>query len=341
MDRVNIMASIAETLIDLHEQLVRKYNPMEQRRLMSLFHSMTREDCRQLLPLCRDPGRMVLVGLCFLNGKGVPKDEPRAFECFKKSADLGNHDAMNHLAECYRNGTGVAQDEDLVITWYQRSAELGNSDAMTELGDCYCERHDDRQGFEWFKRSADLGNPDAMINLAQCYHRACGVAKDEDLAVTWYQKAIDAGTDDDYDAERSLDDLLRNKKHPQTYVRYYCQQYESCDPDGWKRRYYKDKIFDDISTDEHLEIIRSWCRLEGETERWATQVEALTAKIEALTSENETLRTELTYQPGGTGYREAMHDFVTKAHRRIPDTGDPADLDSPQPTDDVPLLPDG
>lgn len=37
------------------------------------------------------------------------------------------------------------------------------------------------------------------------------------------------------------------------------------------------------------------------------------SEVETLRAENERMTTELHYQPGGDGYREALADFVDKA----------------------------
>ncbi len=49
---------------------------------------------------------------------------------YRKGAEAGNSDAMNHLGACYENGIGVKKDEKEAVKWYRKGAEAGNSNAM-------------------------------------------------------------------------------------------------------------------------------------------------------------------------------------------------------------------
>ena len=44
------------------------------------------------------------IGNYYFNGLGVPKDNVKAAEWYKKAAELGNSTAMNNLAVCYIRG---------------------------------------------------------------------------------------------------------------------------------------------------------------------------------------------------------------------------------------------
>ena len=194
---------------------------------------------------------------------------------------------------------------------------------------------DKSRAFEWFKRSAHFGDPDAMYQLAKCYHHGHGVKKDADLAIKWYQKTldVDADLDDDtwlrdWHSEKSLDGLLRSKRDPHSYERYYCQLYESCDSHEG-RNCYRDKIME-LGTRELMETVRSWYRLDAQAERHATEISALQAEIQALRAQNELLKTEITYQPGGVGFREALTEFVGLASSPTTAPAPPNGPDCPQ-----------
>lgn len=50
------------------------------------------------------------LGLIYLNGYGVAKDEKRAFAEFSKAAAQGDITGQYWLAYCYENGTGTAKN---------------------------------------------------------------------------------------------------------------------------------------------------------------------------------------------------------------------------------------
>ena len=48
-----------------------------------------------------------ILGLCYSEGKGVPKDQVEAVNWHRKAADQGNAVAQNLLANCYLDGLGA------------------------------------------------------------------------------------------------------------------------------------------------------------------------------------------------------------------------------------------
>ena len=59
------------------------------------------------------------------DSREVKKDEQRAFECYKKSAETGNADAMYDLGLCYHKGMGVDKDGTKAVEWFKKAAEAG------------------------------------------------------------------------------------------------------------------------------------------------------------------------------------------------------------------------
>ncbi|KAF0450388.1 sel1 repeat domain-containing protein [Gigaspora margarita] len=58
------------------------------------------------------------VGLCYKLGTGVEKDEKKAFEYYKKSAEMGVADGMYYVGEFYRLGIVVEKNIDIAFEWY-------------------------------------------------------------------------------------------------------------------------------------------------------------------------------------------------------------------------------
>jgi hypothetical protein len=57
------------------------------------------------------------LGLGYLNGIGVPKDEIKAAEWLKKAANLDDARAQTTLSDCYVRGVGVGRDYVRAYTW--------------------------------------------------------------------------------------------------------------------------------------------------------------------------------------------------------------------------------
>ncbi len=70
----------------------------------------------------------------------------------------------------------------------------GNKEGVHARATQYYDDEDYSKAFKLFKYLADEGYVPAYSYLAECYMDGLGVAKDEDLMVEYYEKAIDGGT---------------------------------------------------------------------------------------------------------------------------------------------------
>ena len=145
------------------------------------------------------------LGVCYTNGWGVTRDDTRAVVWYQTAADQGNCCAQNHLANCYYYGLGVVLDYTQAAEWYRKAAEQGYADAQYNLGLCYINgegvEQDDAQAAEWYRKAAEQGDAAAQYNLGLCYSHGRGVERDDAQAVTWYRKAAEQG---DADAQYNL-----------------------------------------------------------------------------------------------------------------------------------------
>ena len=134
-----------------------------------------------------------------MGGKGVTKDEKKAFEWFTKSADQGGAYDQINLGECYENGKGVAKDEKKAFEWYTKSTEQGNAYGQTKLGRCYMRGKgvikDEKKAFEWFTKAAEQENVNGQNAIAWVLATSNDPAiRNGKEAEKWAQKAI-AATD--------------------------------------------------------------------------------------------------------------------------------------------------
>jgi len=62
------------------------------------------------------------LGVCHLNGEGVPKNEIEGIQWFRKAADQGDAMAQFNLGLCLAKGRGVKPDYTEALKWYHKAA---------------------------------------------------------------------------------------------------------------------------------------------------------------------------------------------------------------------------
>ena|SRR6266542_1399538 len=74
----------------------------------------------------KDDDTQFQVDECYRLGTDIAKDETKAFEYYKKSAEKG-HDMNQSVLGClYKNGEGTEKDLEKNIYWYNEAAKNGN-----------------------------------------------------------------------------------------------------------------------------------------------------------------------------------------------------------------------
>jgi Sel1 repeat-containing protein len=187
--------------------------PQISEKIIEVTCSMTDPDqgCRR---------RMVAMGHTW----SIKGEFERAREWYARVADLGEPDAMFHLAWAYQmaaygdlkqslrdfKNSGNDDPSDRVrnalrsgnfknaATWYRNAAEIGFAPAMNNLGDLAASgllgNQDMQEAFAWYLAAARAGNPVGAMNVALAYRIGQGVARDEAEAQQWanFVPAIDS-----------------------------------------------------------------------------------------------------------------------------------------------------
>ena len=136
------------------------------------------------------------LGTCYYNGKGVTRNPERAFELYKKSADMMFPMAIFEVGNAYEKGfDGVVEpDYKKAIEYYEKGIELGNADCMNNLAMMYMVgkgvRKNRKKAYKLFLEAADLSE-DAKCNLAMCYEKGCGTEEDFEQAIITYRELAD------------------------------------------------------------------------------------------------------------------------------------------------------
>ncbi|MBE6615191.1 MAG: toll/interleukin-1 receptor domain-containing protein [Ruminococcaceae bacterium] len=154
---------------------------------------------------------MYLLGLAYLNGTGVNKNEVLGASWFLKAANLKHIDAMRQLVNCYRHGIGVTKSTSNAAYWGQVIAQQQNnpssppSTKQTTVGSAEqkqpvsssaaaAENHSDADQItashlESIRKAAGRGEAQGMYLLGLAYLNGTGVDKNEVLGTSWLLKA--------------------------------------------------------------------------------------------------------------------------------------------------------
>ena len=149
------------------------------------------------------------LAISYYQGRGgVAKDYSEAVKWYRKAAEQGLADAQRNLGLCYINGKGVPENQTEAVKWYRKAAEQGLANAQLNLGFCYHDgegvRKDYEEAVKWFRKAAEKGLATAQWVLGICYAYGEGVAKDKTEAVKWYRKAADQGEENAIEALKKI-----------------------------------------------------------------------------------------------------------------------------------------
>ena len=138
------------------------------------------------------------LGYWYTVGKYVEKDDQKAFELYKKAAELGSSNGMLNVGVGYLTGRGTAKDVDAAEKMWIKAAERGNGEAANRLANCYSdgtfEGNTDKVVL-YLNKAAALDHPAACYTLAINYFNGLDgyYPKDPFQAFIYMKKAADLG----------------------------------------------------------------------------------------------------------------------------------------------------
>ncbi len=145
----------------------------------------------------RDAQEQFELGDRYASGRGVPKDDAKAVEWFRKAAEQGSAAAQDVLGTAYSEGRGVPEDDAMAVEWYRKAAEQDFAKAQYNLGMMYRDGRGVPQSYveavKWFHKAAEQGSAEAQCKLGWMYGDGRGVPKDDAKAVKWFRKAAEQG----------------------------------------------------------------------------------------------------------------------------------------------------
>lgn len=142
-----------------------------------------------------DAKAQVQLGLIYLTGDGVPKDDAEAMKWLRMAADQDNPIGERYLAEMYFKGRGAAADNMEAAKWLRMAADQGDAQSQHNLAALYTQGlgvpKNMKEAASWMRKAADQNLADAQYALGVFYESGQGVIEDPIEAAKWYRKAVD------------------------------------------------------------------------------------------------------------------------------------------------------
>ncbi len=143
---------------------------------------------------CQDPQAKYELGIRYMAGDGVARDEEKGFVLLKQAAEAGHARAQFELGACYLIGIGVAKDIPEGIRWANKAAEQKIPEAYQVLCNYYLGEYGNEyidyvKGFEYAQKSANAGLAVGKCTLGVCYVNGWGCQADQNKAIELYKEA--------------------------------------------------------------------------------------------------------------------------------------------------------
>jgi TonB family protein len=152
------------------------------------------------------------LGVNYLNGTNVPKDEKKAAELFGTAAAKSYAPAQTALARMYVKGVGVAPDIAKAAEFASKAAKQNDAAAQVLMGELTAAglgvAQSDGESFKWYRKAADQGFAPAQFQLGVLYRIGKGVGQDLRAAMRWFTAAADQGFAPAVNAKRVLADTM-------------------------------------------------------------------------------------------------------------------------------------
>lgn len=186
------------------------------------------------------------LGKAYLYGMGVDKNEKKAFEYAKKSANKNNSSGLNLLGVIYDYAEGVNKDETKAFKYYEEAAKLGNTKAMVNLAKVI----NLEEAKKWLIKAHDLGDLNGTINLA--FFLSSTEIKNYKEAIIYYDIYMKSGYKmTSYTYQRMAFAYEGIEEYRKAYE-FYVKSIELGDKDSILDIIYSEGIKNIISDDEYL-----------------------------------------------------------------------------------------
>lgn len=137
------------------------------------------------------------MGAFYATGEKVPKDDKKAFEWYKRSAEQNNPAGQLLVGTCYVQGQGIGRDIAEGLRWINKSADQGFPKAQMMLGLAYLDgvgmSKDISKAIFFLQKASDQNDYEAMVKLGLIYYLGDLVAQDQNKARALWKRAAAGG----------------------------------------------------------------------------------------------------------------------------------------------------
>ena len=137
-----------------------------------------------------------LLAICYEKGVGIKEDINKAISLYSSLVDKDVEESMISLGLIYNNSSYDGHNYQRAVDLFTRASELGNVNAMVHLANMYYLSTNDHQfqfDFEkaakYYKLAADKGNSYAAEKYADMLVNGIGVTQNKKEALRYYNMA--------------------------------------------------------------------------------------------------------------------------------------------------------
>jgi len=138
-------------------------------------------------------------------------DLKRSFVMWQHAAEWDDNEARHNLGLAYVKGEGVAKNDTEAIRWFELSAQDGVNASKNSLGLIYSGSGAEREcekAVRWYKSSAEAGYVSSQHNLGHLYEIGNCLDKDLEKAYFWLSLAANNGDDEAQESVLELSKVL-------------------------------------------------------------------------------------------------------------------------------------
>jgi len=151
-----------------------------------------------------DAGAQMKLGVAYEKGQGVPQDNEKAAEWYRRAACQGNVDAQVKLSEAYYLGRGVPQDYLLSGWWMLKVAAKWSTVAEAKQleraaraaqgdGEAQKQLRNATAKFLMLIEAAEQGDAKAQNQLGLAYGLGHDILRDDIKSAAWFRRAAEQG----------------------------------------------------------------------------------------------------------------------------------------------------
>lgn len=157
------------------------------------MHEKNYKKAFELFKKCALNGDLIAqhnLGYLYLVGLGTQQDINESIKWYLKSTKQKNPQAYKELALIYETEAFGVKDDKKWFEYMKKSADLGDCEAINKLGMYYMmDKDDDKEAYKYFKMGADKGDPYSIYGLGDVTLRSNDDDATHRIALEYYEQA--------------------------------------------------------------------------------------------------------------------------------------------------------